>query len=127
MLDQQQAEIGATGPLSTPLRRRQRRAMVLVIAALGVIGAACSTSNTPTSYGPLTHDNFVHACNSAGESSTFCEQTYTAMAAPDGLPFDQFETIDSELRKNPTEVPVDLQSFLDANAPTTSTGGSSTN
>lgn len=96
---------------------------MLVVAALGVIGAGCSTSNTPTSYGPLTRDNFVSACNSAGESSTSCEQTYTEMSSPGGLPFDQFKTIDSELRRNPTEIPPDLQSFLDTTTTSASTPG----
>lgn len=95
--------------------RRSAVALALGTVALG----ACATSNTPTIYNDVTSNNFITSCTAAGMDRSGCEQTYAAMSAPDGMPFDTFTAIDKELTKDPTQMPADLETFLVSHPTTT--------
>jgi len=98
--------------------RKVRRATVAL--ALGTVAlGACAASNTPTIYNDVTSNNFITSCTAAGMDRSGCEQTYTAMSAPDGMPFDTFTAIDKELTKDPTQMPADLETFLVSHPTTT--------
>jgi hypothetical protein len=91
-----------------------------VALALGTVAlGACAASNTPTSYNDVTSNNFITSCTAAGMTRPGCEQTYTAMSAPDGMPFDTFKAIDQQLAKDPTQMPTDLETFLVSHPTTT--------
>lgn len=100
-----------------PPRALRRTLIVLVLA--GLLLGACAASNTPTTYDDVTSNNFITSCTAAGMDRSGCEQTYTAMSAPDGMPFDTFTAIDKELTKDPTQMPADLETFLVSHPTTT--------
>ena len=94
----------------------------------GLLLGACAASNTPTTYDDVTSNNFITSCTATGIDRAACEQTYSAMSAPGGMPFDTFKTIDEQLKKDPTQVPAELTAFLeDHSASTTSSVTSAPN
>jgi hypothetical protein len=86
----------------------------LVGGMLVLVMASCSTSNTPSSYGPMTHDNFVEGCTRARQVLEICEKTYLSLSDPAGMPFEQFKQLDAELHRDPSAVPDDLQVVINA-------------
>jgi hypothetical protein len=107
----------------SPLRRdgaslKVRRVSTTLLLA-GLALGACAANNTPTAYNDVTANNFVTSCTAAGMTRAGCEQTYDAMRAPDGLPFDTFKAIDKQLAKDPTQMPLDLETFLVSHPTTT--------
>ena len=99
--------------------KKARRASAL-LALAGVALGACAASNTPTTYNDITSNNFITSCTAAGMDRSGCEQTYAAMSAPDGMPFDTFTSVDKQLVKDPTQMPAELENFLTSH-PTTPT------
>jgi hypothetical protein len=101
----------------SPSRSVRRLSMTLLLAGLAL--GACAASNAPTAYNDVTSNNFVTSCTAAGMARSGCEQTYTAMSASDGMPFDTFKAIDQQLAKDPTQMPADLETFLVSHPTTT--------
>jgi hypothetical protein len=92
----------------------------LVGGMLVLVMASCSTSNTPSSYGPMTHDNFVEGCTRARQVLEICEKTYLSLSDPAGMPFERFKQLDAELHRDPSAVPDDLKVVINAQMASTS-------
>jgi hypothetical protein len=107
-----------------PSRSVGRVSMTLLLAGLAL--GACAASNTPTTYDDVTSNNFITSCTAAGMDRSGCEQTYTAMSAPDGMPFDTFKAVNQQLAKDPTQMPADLETFLVSHPTTTTSSETST-
>lgn len=97
---------------------RARRA-ALVVAALVALGACSHQREVPDKYGDLTRDNFTEGCETAltqssdaGEALSsdvagdVCECSYESISDADtGIPFEEFNQLNTELEEEPTELP----------------------
>lgn len=101
----------------TPARRRVRRLgpLVAALALVSVISGACVGQRDPTGYSASVREDFVTGClagyASGGDKdpeldyhTDLCGCIYDQMDdEDDGIPFDDFKSAQSEIRKDPTD------------------------
>jgi hypothetical protein len=125
------------GILSVVSRRFRRFLQAaLALCALVLITAACSSSGYPVSYVDqidaetglsnvesnwlkgctvgLTNEN-VTTATLADEANAVCECSFNEISGPDGIPFEDFVTLNDNIRSDPDSLRVDAGNVLDAN------------
>jgi hypothetical protein len=94
------------------------------LAGLALVLTGCATvpSNTPDDYGQVTEDNYLSACEEAGESSADCQCLYDGIV--DTVPFNDFKDFEDRVKEDPTDVPGAYQDIVDGCSSTLPAGRS---
>ena len=90
--------------MSQPRSRFSPRLAAIAVPMLLII-AACTPSATPEEYNATTRDNFMEACQDERAEprdsvADICECSYDRITASDGIPFEDFKSLDDDLRSN---------------------------
>jgi hypothetical protein len=95
-----------------------RLLVLAVIAATGVISAACTTTNrVPSDYTSSVREDFVAGCETVGGqdgldgSAAYCRCAWDTISTQ--VPFDEFKRINDQLSADPAPIPPEWQDLLE--------------
>ena len=93
--------------MSTPKTKNRALAILLALAALGLLAAGCGDSGEPEEYNATVEENYVKGCELAMDESQqrltatkneVCKCAYAEIK--DNIAFEDFKKVDDELREN---------------------------
>ncbi len=125
--------------MSRPARPSRRlRLLLVLVTCLLVLGACAGRRQIPDKYGDTTRDNFQEGCVealtvktddlsdsefvaddlggtgpvSAEEASDICSCSYEGISGPDGIPFEEFKSINDDFEDDPGPLPESVTSIV---------------
>lgn len=109
-------------------RRRDLRSVFVVgILALAVIAAGCSSSSDPDDWAQAeaegnVRQNFMRSCTEANvegsdftdqQATDYCECAYSEMMEHFADDFAGFKDLESDLRNDPTAIPIEVERLFE--------------
>lgn len=120
---------------ATPIRRRALTAVVAGALSLALLSGCTQTQKDATNYAD-SEEEFLKGCEAVAQSDArvddsteiadpeaYCQCVFDALSGDDGIPFDEFSQINSDLRDEGGPLPDDFVKAYDSCDPATKADG----